>query len=385
MDSQRNLALDGLRGVAILSVIGLHNDLLGFGWVGVQLFFVISGYLITANLIRNKRYRLSGYLADFYYRRVARIFPVYFAYLTFLALLFVIAGEPAALGRCWPYLLTYTYNLTQLRHDFAYSPWLSHFWSLCVEEQFYLVWPFCVYLLSPRSLRAVIVATIGLAPAIRAATAHLLLSRGMPSADAAHAVYWFTPAQADALAFGAAIAAFPSTARIARPFPLLCLAAGVTALLGIANLAWLVHDGLELSVQSASTLGYPRSTLAHAAHVWSYSALGVTFGLLVLCAVRGERRLAFLGHPALVFVGKVSYAAYVVHCGVILFTRRVLARAGWYSGPESVSESLLALSLSLPLTLLISFASYRWFEQRFLAQRGRYAPRDPSPSPASGA
>src|SRR5580704_11472572 len=133
MDKEHNLALDGLRGIAILSVIVLHNDLFGFGWVGVQLFFVISGYLITTNLIRNKTYRLSPFLVDFYYRRVVRIFPVYFAYLTFLAVLFVIADEPVALRKCWAYLLTFTYNLMQLRSDFAYSRWFAHFWSLCVE------------------------------------------------------------------------------------------------------------------------------------------------------------------------------------------------------------------------------------------------------------
>ncbi|HZJ61945.1 MAG TPA: acyltransferase [Kofleriaceae bacterium] len=162
-------ALDGVRGLAILLVLA-HNlspfestrrliDLsagltFDFGWVGVQLFFVLSGYLISGILLDTRG--APGYYRAFFGRRVLRIFPLYYGVLFLcLVLLPVLGLAPDALladRRHSVWLWTYLINWAEpLGAAIAVFP---HFWSLAVEEQFYLVWPFVVSRTPPRRARA---------------------------------------------------------------------------------------------------------------------------------------------------------------------------------------------------------------------------------------
>src|ERR1700692_814482 len=103
-------ALDGVRGVAILMVMLFHSLFLGFGWTGVQVFFVLSGYLITSVLLTDTDLSLSLYLKRFYWRRALRIFPLYFGVLTLVGTVYLLTGRPAAFGEHWFSLALYTLN-----------------------------------------------------------------------------------------------------------------------------------------------------------------------------------------------------------------------------------------------------------------------------------
>ena len=135
--------LDALRGAAALAVVVFHANArwLRWGWASVDLFFVLSGYLITAIILRHGD--RPGFLACFYARRALRIWPLYF-----LAVGLVAAASPwLALPPDWaalPYTLTFTQGVPEYWTGSAtpgFSPYLGHAWTLAVEEQFYLIWP----------------------------------------------------------------------------------------------------------------------------------------------------------------------------------------------------------------------------------------------------
>ena len=165
--STRLVELDGLRGIAIALVVLFHFGLFPPGWVGVQLFFVLSGYLISDILLTEKGKPFPAYLSRFYWRRSLRIFPLYFFYLIITSALFAATNEPKSFEIDWPFLVTYTTNFGRLRVSDV-GPAFSHLWSLAVEEQFYLLWPLAVYFCSLASLRRIILATIVLSPVVRA-------------------------------------------------------------------------------------------------------------------------------------------------------------------------------------------------------------------------
>jgi peptidoglycan/LPS O-acetylase OafA/YrhL len=207
-------ALDGVRGAAILIVM-IHNACFilqvgnGFalklvtsigatGWVGVQLFFTLSGFLITGILLDARG--SEGFFRTFYIRRTLRIFPLYYAFLAlsfFVIPLFFNLRSWIVLARTnqwwfWGYASNWG-------DPFGHTiPGLAHFWSLAVEEQFYLLWPALVFLTAPRKLIRVCGAVIVATPVVRL----LLHLGGVPTL----ALYEFTIARWDALAVGAVIA-----------------------------------------------------------------------------------------------------------------------------------------------------------------------------------
>ena len=145
-------SLDGVRGIAILSVVLFHSLLFISGWIGVQIFFVLSGFLITLILVNDSDLPLGFYLKRFYWRRTLRVFPLYFGYVAVLALVYFASGHPEAFRRDWPYLLTYTLNFRRIWPDFGTNIFYGRFWSLAIEEQFYLIWPLLVYLVPRKHL-----------------------------------------------------------------------------------------------------------------------------------------------------------------------------------------------------------------------------------------
>lgn len=136
---QRLPQLDGLRGLAILMVFATHALEVKGLWMGVDLFFVLSGYLITRVLIGLKQRReQSGYVAPFYLRRARRILPAYVGFMVFVAVVFAPKWAPV-----WTWYLCFGSNFPLA---FAAVPLaaVAPLWSLAVEEQFYFVWPYVV-------------------------------------------------------------------------------------------------------------------------------------------------------------------------------------------------------------------------------------------------
>lgn len=225
---QRLAPLDGLRGIAILLVLLFHffsldpakastvvvvaDRYLRLGWAGVNLFFVLSGFLITGILLDSK----AGphYFRNFYARRVLRIFPLYYGYL-FAALtlgrVFSYYGSATlrleALHQVW--LWTYTSNLFEAlrRQDLQF---FRHFWSLAVEEQFYLFWPLVVFLLPRRAL-----AWFSVGGVLTGVSARIFLK--LASGDGFAGLQLFmTPCHVDALSLGALAAIALRTERAWR-------------------------------------------------------------------------------------------------------------------------------------------------------------------------
>jgi peptidoglycan/LPS O-acetylase OafA/YrhL len=369
-------ALDGVRGLAILVVmvghfnIGYHpayqfeswlKTLLVTGWWGVDLFFVLSGFLITGILLEAKGG--NHYFRNFYLRRILRIFPLYYG---FLFAFFVLAplvrppqpggpfdGWQASQGWYWSYLSNYQILFPQWVRPFP----LSHFWTLAVEEQFYLFWPAVVLLTSRKGLlRVCLFCVVG-----------SLLFRvwlNWMGVDPT-AGYRLTPARLDTLAIGAALAVF---VRDAGAWELIRKYAGIGLLAAVAILVALSIPtrGFAQSSIEMQTLGYP--------------VLAVLSSCLIVYAVdplaRATRLARFFGKRLMRILGKYSYAIYIFHfplAGVLErlgLTVQSFPRIAGSELPGMIAFTLIACAISLGLALL----SWNLYEKHFLRLK-RFFPR----------
>ena len=175
----------------------LPRSILEIGWCGVNIFFVLSGFLITSILL--KSFSNQGYLKNFYGRRALRIFPLYFGFLSFLYCMSLLYHGSDALNdyrtKAWWLFLYLFSSLPELfNKQYYFSPWLGHFWSLSVEEHFYLFWPFL--LLICRTFKLMTIAFLCI-------YASSLIIRVMVFRDISpEAAYVFTFSRIDALVLG---------------------------------------------------------------------------------------------------------------------------------------------------------------------------------------
>jgi peptidoglycan/LPS O-acetylase OafA/YrhL len=367
-------ALDGLRALAIAGVLACHfgnawpgdapldravRTATDLGWAGVDLFFVLSGFLITGILLDTVG--APGWWGGFLVRRALRIFPLYYLALVLFGLLGPAAGlvDPWTFGRWgawyWAYLGNWAYAARQG------IPALSHFWSLAVEEQFYLVWPLVVLLArGRRRLLAVAGGLVILSPALRA---WIVYGSGWPVGSA----FRVTLGRLDGLALGAALAALFRTpgARggLARAWP------------------WAAGLGAAGFLALAAPLGFDmhRAPL----ELWSHSLLAVAFGGLLAGAVvastsggAGARLARALSAAPLRALGRVSYGVYVWHWFIHYGCVRALR-------PHPATAALLATragylayaAAGVTASVAVAWASYHLVEKRFLALKDRWAPR----------
>jgi peptidoglycan/LPS O-acetylase OafA/YrhL len=338
-------SLDGLRAVSITLVIFSHLDLslpptvfgaavensLRNGALGVSIFFVISGFLITRLLMLEQRETGGIDLRAFYLRRVLRIFPAYYTNLLVLLILAAI-GVVIVDPSCWLSSVFFLRNyLTPPEH---YHDWLTvHFWSLAVEEQFYLLWPTAVVLCGLARARGLALALVAAAPLLRVASYFLLPSMRNEFA-------FFTHTRMDTLMFGC-------LAALLRDEPLFktWLERAYRWRLPALSLLFLAF----LSAELERRLG--RSYYLTAG--WSLDGLAIT--LLVLWSI----------DHADGWVGRILNARPVVHLGAISFSLYL-----WQQ---------LFLSLHRPWSLLAALAaaelSYRVVEQPLVAVRRRLEKR----------
>jgi len=360
-------ALDGLRGVAILLVIPHNADIFSnsapwlwpialiahAGWIGVQLFFVLSGFLITRNLLASRGD--PHYLRSFYARRALRIFPLY--YLTLFVGLVLLphlvpysSGAIASHQHQW-WLWTFTSNWMQPFG--ADVSGFSHFWSLAVEEQFYLVWPFVVLLAAGRRLLWICGALVLVALISRA----VMLGTGAKP----EMIYMFTYCRMDALAMGAAMAVVSLSAPAMQWITLHSRAVLVAAFGVLLAVALYSHT---YSVFDAHTL-VPGQTL-----------LAAAFAMLVVIAgsiprgTFGHSLRRLLENGALRRVGRYSFAMYVFHLPLMTAFGASIREALGFAG--SAVPLLYALTF-VALSFLAGMASYHLIEKHFLALKSRLA------------
>jgi peptidoglycan/LPS O-acetylase OafA/YrhL len=380
--------LDGLRGLAILLVLLCHfvnYDVLGTGsvisrasakviaagWIGVDLFFVLSGFLITGILLRTKKDR--GYFRKFYMRRLLRVFPLYYAALAVTFVVFPMLSAPlraraAQIGHDQIFLWTYTTNLPWIfRGRFFEYPGLDHFWSLAVEEHFYLLWPAIVLLLRPRTLAAACVAIMAAAVVIRIALWHHHLP--------AWSIYSFTLSRMDALAMGGLIAVVIDRRGVRGWLIRAAKGVGLLSLAMLITVAIIAHN-FDADTKIVQWIGF------------SFVAFGWGAALILILPSTGQVNPVgrVFENPMMRAIGKYSYAMYVLHIMVrdMLVERfRVAARVA-----DACHSPLLgvttAIVVGIAITFCVAWLSYHLFEKQFLALK-RFFNYDKGRPDATGA
>ncbi len=349
--------LDAIRAFAVLAVLLYHGGFttgvrtldvpFKLGWTAVDLFFLLSGYLITSIILAHQVDR--HFLYAFYARRALRIWPIYYLAIGVLALLSISRlmpdSWPPLTGRLLAHYLTFTQAVPSYWGDnSAYYHPVGHFWSLAVEEQFYLVWPFLLALTGKRGVVPLAVGFILLAHGYRLvgepSSRHLLLVR------------------CDGLAFGAILAVITAREGFARSRR---IHAAVFATIALGSVVAL---GVCVAKVSRDYL-WTNSLLLFATPFF----LGVV-GWVVSSS--GSRWLAPLRSRWLGYVGRISYGLYLYH-----FIFYVLIDD--LSGHREGTQSLLAPKLVI--TFLVAVVSWEYLEKPILAWKDRF-PYDRAPRQA---
>ncbi len=370
--------LDGVRAIAVILVFSVHSvgyKTLFVGWTGVQIFFVLSGFLITGILYDNQDepYRFR----NFYVRRTLRIFPLfYFAWLLVLIAGFFLRAQWHPLQILWPvYLGNYVrfiVGVESLDRFYTLLPpkvplEIGHFWSLAVEEQFYLLWPFVVFFVRDRlRLVHICIVVVLLGPILRG----LLWAIVSPNLLSIGLLYRLTPTQCDAFLLGGLMALWmrgPEKDRLLQHGnKILCASLILLAAAYLANNGFHMRD-LDATSPWMSTYGI---TLVN------MSAAG-----LILCSLRpGSFFFRMNITRPLRMVGRYSYGVYVYHVLLLPFLYH-------YGSPPNPSRSprlhivhaVLMVPLYFFIVLAVSAGSYHFLERPFLTMKDRFTTRHNNP------
>src|SRR5450432_1520093 len=351
--------IDGLRALAALSVFAHHVfgspaivRVTGAGWIGVDLFFVISGYLITTILLGMRD--VPHYFKTFYMRRTLRILPPYYAFFLLcfgFAIVFARWGNYHLSAKLWLAYALYGTSLIVTQH--WYGGAVSRLpppvraievtWSLSIEELFYLLWAPAVRFLTRQQLRVLVLVIIFLAPVVR----------WYVHAPGERMEYFFFPARIDTLAFGALLALFGDRVRLSPVR------------------GWIVLLSLAISASFLLLIYAPEYNQFFA--VFGYTVIGLSMALLLAYVLaRASTRnwlCRFLRSPALVKLGSISYMFYLLHLFVIMSFRLLFANIlvdhwAW--------NRTLQLVASLAVTVLASALSWKFFESPILRLKSHF-------------
>jgi peptidoglycan/LPS O-acetylase OafA/YrhL len=380
LSDRREPVLDGIRGVAILLVVFHHVVIFSgmtrdatvdrvvrmFGnasWLGVDLFFVLSGFLITGILYDTRE--SPSYFRSFYGRRVLRIFPLYYGFLALTLVagpLWLSAETAAQLTDSQGWYWTYLSNVQVALYGWQQPLHIGHFWSLAVEEQFYLIWPFVVAALDRSRLMRVAGSCFVIALALRASAPFDLSPLG---------AYVLMPTRMDSLAAGALLALAvrgPLGIRALGAVPVRLLAFG-TAACAVVFLWRRGFNELDPVINSAG-----------------FSLFAATFACLVAAALVADERALLrrvLCRPTLLWLGQYSYGLYVFHQPIIMIVRE----SGWQADmlPRVWGSQLPGLAafaaVVVALSIACALASWHIWEVPFLRLK-RYFPYRPADRPA---
>lgn len=336
--------LDGVRAIAALMVMYLHffgdvqptdiffrslDKFASFGQIGVSIFFVLSGFLITRILMETKN--TPRYFSDFYIRRALRIFPLYYLFLVISYYVIpVLLKAPLVPFNNQVYYWVYLQNFAMTFNWKANGP--GHFWSLAVEEHFYLMWPVLVYFLSKKGIKLAVVAILALAFICRL----VLINKG-------YEVFYLTFTRMDELAIGALLSVWELEGKLAgkaRTF-ITCF----FLVLIPTIVLWVKFTGQAMNI----------------IQVIKYNLLSSTCFCLVGYVVslkQGAGLNKILSSRFFSFSGKISYGLYVYHPLIFSLIINYL--------PPGTSIILLLVAC-FAATYFVSYISFRFFESKFIA------------------
>ena len=333
-------ALDGVRAVAVLAVMLFHfktKPLMPGGGIGVDVFFVLSGFLITTLLLQEWKAEGSISLLRFYQRRALRLLPaVGFFIAAYCLVAITLAGTVPTpplerLGEHVASIATYSYNWL-IAFDATRSPGLTHLWSLSVEEQFYLAWPACLVIM----LKMPAPARMGLTVLLVAASAALpFLLDASP-----HRAYYGTDFRAQSLLWGSLLGQ-----------------------LYVAGLLTLLAERMAFRLTVAASTFFLAAFALFSADYGLATPVAMAAGLMVVGAVFQEGSV--LSSRVLVYVGRRSYALYLWHG----------AFGAWVSSMDDAPATLLAFAGSFAAAEL----SYRLVERPALGLKARLGRRRERP------
>ena len=359
--------LDGLRGIAISLVLVFHclttaiagrwPNPLAFvkhatqlGWTGVDLFFVLSGFLIGGILLNARA--SANYFQVFYFRRFCRIFPAYFVFLFFMFFCYhyflpahsAVVSEAFLPVMPWYSYVTFTQNIWMAARDTLGGPVIAITWSLAVEEQFYLTLPAIIRWISSRVLLGLLIAGIVAAPLLRFSLLLQLKSSG------ASAVYALLPCRMDALLIGVLLV-FLLRRNSFREF-VVARTHWIWGFLAVLTIGMIYFNYL------AVTNAFPTAT-------FGFTWIAIFYGtIMVLALTQSTSLLArFLRNRWLGRLGVIAYGLYLVHSVVFIIVMTLLrghTNVHWSFG--DVAASVLSMALSIG----IAQVSWLVFEKRFV-------------------
>lgn len=364
----RTRALDGLRGIAILLVMWYHqtvfapagwasslaHTLAGYGWCGVDLFFVLSGYLITLGLLKSKGH--DHFFRNFYVRRALRILPLY--YLVVVISLVILPHVPhpklGHFGRIAGDELWYWLGFSNIA--IAHAGTFRHgildvCWSLSIEQQFYLLWPVLVFFLSPRGVLRAGLAMVILAPMLRLVWLYGFATEPL-------AIYVSTPMRLDPLGWGAVLAA--------------CTYLKVS--LRRSQVQVVLLSGLALIALAAACYSGRDTSLNREVELFGFSGFALLFAALVATALSDAvtgpagwlRRV--LSWSFLVACGQYSYAMYLFHLPLRAVVRDVILKPAQFQGlfGSVLAGQFVFHILATAMTLGAAWLSWHLLEKHCL-------------------
>ena len=344
-------ALDGLRGIAILLVVFYHNfefiNYFFFGWLGVDLFFVLSGFLITDILLKN--YTKENFLKNFFTRRILRILPLYFFFLFFFILVFGLI-EPTFFNLeyyinnqiwFWTYLQNWLFIFNPIPEN---TNALNHLWSLAVEEQFYIFSPFLVIIFkNPKTIFKALLALLIIVICLR-----FLLWIFKIENLAYYNLYTFT--RIDGLCIGSMLAAI----RIFNPeFITKNFTFAIFGLAGINFTFYFFNSNYHFSFPYLAIVGY--------------TTFAILFALLINDCLSNEKSFynKILSLPIFRFFGTISYGLYIFHWPIYLICVKTLTPKFLENFPL-VHSSILTSVIAFQIAIILAYLSYNYFELHFL-------------------
>lgn len=360
-------AIDGLRCIAMSGVVAQHCGILPFGWTGVWLFFVISGYVVTRSIgSLNARDLICQRIFIFYRKRAVRILPPYVLFLAIGVLFGIIQFRSIEWRALFSLVLFYNNFEVSLGQGFMKHWPTGHLWTISVEMQFYMLFGILLVTLKARAMILVLCGTIIAGPVIRCLLSWYVALQDFDNGSAAYIIYTASFAHFDAFSLGSIAALIPNTFVNLK---------NRTIVLLVACLAFAIYCILEIKLNYTEGLAgldpfrniISGNLFGRCQEVFVYSVVsGIAFAILIEVVYHNGRLTRTLEHPILRFIGERSYGAYLFHAAVLAFLEPSVATFSSslpLDGDTNIVRGPILFLVAYPLTIALAVASYKWLER----------------------